>query len=61
MAFFMYLTERYAEYKNTTAGSVLEQWDKAGITDRIFNLYELYHTEAIENAFADIDRCMKKE
>ncbi len=61
MAFFMYLTERYAEYKNTTAGDVLTQWDKAGITDRIFNLYELYHTEAIENAFADIDRCMKKE
>lgn len=61
MAFFMYLTERYAEYKNTTAGNVLKQWDKAGITERIFNLYELYHTEAIENAFADIDRCMKKE
>ena len=60
MSFFMYLTERYAEYKNTTAGNVLEQWDNAGITDRIFNLYELYHTEAIENAFADIDRLMKK-
>ena len=61
MAFFMYLTERYAEYKNTTAGNVLNQWDNAGITDRVFNLYELYHTEAIENAFADINRLLQTE
>ncbi len=61
MAFFMYLTERYAEYKNTTAGNILRQWDDAGITDRVFNLYELYHTEAIENAFTDIDSLLQTE
>ena len=61
MAFFMYLTERYAEYKNTTAGNILRQWDNAGITDRVFNLYELYHTEAIENAFTDIDSLLQTE
>ncbi len=61
MAFFMYLTERYAAYKSTTAGDVLAQWDKAGITDRIFSFYELYHTEAIENAFADIDRMLQTQ
>lgn len=56
MTFFMYLTERYAEYKGTTSGEILSTWDALGITDMIYSLYELYHTEAIENAFADIDR-----
>ena len=56
MTFFMYLTERYAEYKGTTSGEILAAWDALGITDIIYSLYELYHTEAIENAFADIDR-----
>lgn len=58
MQFFMYLIERYAEYKNSTAGDVLTEWDELGITNKIYDMYELYHTEAIENAFADIDRLM---
>ena len=60
MTFFMYLTERYAEYKNCTSGEVLKKWDKLGITDRIYSLYELYHIEAIENAFYDIDKMTQK-
>ena len=56
MQFFMFLIERYAEYKNTTAGDILTLWDDLDITNRIYNLYDLYSTEAIENAFADIDR-----
>ena len=56
MQFFMFLIERYAEYKNSTAGDILTLWDDLDITNRIYNLYELYHSEAIENAFADIDR-----
>ncbi len=59
MTFFMYLTERYAEYKGTTSGDILKAWDALGITERIYSLYELYHVEAIENAFYDIDRMMK--
>ncbi len=60
MTFFMYLTERYAEYKQSTSGEILKEWDKLGITDRIYSLYELYHIEAIENAFADIDKMTEK-
>ena len=56
MQFFMYLIERYAEYKNSTAGDILTLWDEIGISKYIYDMYELYHTEAIENAFADIDR-----
>lgn len=56
MQFFMYLIERYAGYKNSTAGDVLTEWDELGITNKIYDMYELYHTEAIENAFADIDK-----
>lgn len=61
MTFFMYLTERYAEYKGTTSGEILATWDKLGITEKIYSLYELYHTEAIENAFADIDRLIEEK
>ena len=60
MTFFMYLTERYAEYKGTTTGEVLKAWDALGITEKIYSLYELYHIEAIENAFIDIDRLTKE-
>ena len=61
MTFFMYLTERYAEYKGTTAGEILAAWDALGITDIIYSLYELYHTEAIENAFVDIDSLIEEK
>ena len=56
MQFFMYLIERYADYKNSTAGDILTLWDELDISKYIYDMYELYHTEAIENAFADIDR-----
>ena len=60
MQFFMFLIERYADYKNSTAGDILTKWDELGITNKIYDMYELYHTEAIENAFADIDRLTKE-
>ena len=60
MQFFMFLIERYAEYKNSTAGDILTEWDELGITKRIYDLYELYHTEAIENAFIDIDKMIEE-
>ena len=59
--FFIYLIERYAEYKKSSASKILAQWDTLGITDMIYNLYEMYHSEAIENAFADIDELIKEK
>ena len=58
MQFFIYLIERSAEAKDTTANRVLEQWDKLNLTRFIFDLYGIYHIERLENAFADIDRLM---
>lgn len=53
--FFVYLLERYADYKGVSASEVLTQWDNAGLTERIYSLYELYHVERLQNAFDDID------
>lgn len=55
MKFFIYLLERYAESRDTTADAVLEQWDKLGVAELIFDMYDLYHVEKLENAFTDID------
>jgi len=54
--FFIYLIERYAETKQTTAHKVLEQWDSLNLTHFIYEMYEMYHVERLENAFDDIDK-----
>lgn len=56
MRFFMYLTEYYAAYKGKSTAAVITDWDKRGITQKIYDNYWLYHTERIENAYEDIDR-----
>ena len=53
--FFIYLIERYAAYKKTTADKILALWDSLSLTDFIYDLYELYHCERLQNAFDDID------
>ena len=55
ISFFVYLLEKYAEYKNTDAQSMLSALDRADMTDYAMKMYPMYHTERIENAFADID------
>jgi hypothetical protein len=55
MKFFIYLIERYAEKKDKTADQVLKEWDSLDLTNFIFDMYELYHVERLQNAFDDID------
>lgn len=55
MDFFIYLLEPYAEYKGAPADAILKKWDEKDITQEILDGYWGYHTEAIENAFVDID------
>ena len=55
MSFFLYLLEHYAAYRNAKTGSILKEWDEKQITQKIYDNYWGYHTERIENAFADID------
>ena len=55
MDFFIYLLESYAYHTGRTADEVLREWDEHGITQTIYDGYWGYHTEALENAFEDID------
>jgi len=58
MAFFVYLLEKYAEYKNENTYSLLKKWEDSNLIDYIMQMYPMYHTERIENAFADIEKTM---
>ena len=55
MVFFIYLLENYAACKKSSADKILKEWDDAGITDFIYNMYERYHSEELQNAFTDIE------
>ena len=61
MEFFTFLMEQYARYKNTTADKILHKLDDLKLTDYVFNMYEMYHSEALENAFADIDKLIESK
>lgn len=53
--FFTYLLESYAQSRHTRAADVLAALDAQGRTEFVYDMYEMYHSEAIENAFRDID------
>ena len=53
--FFVFLLENYACTKNRSTGDVLREWDEHGITQEIFDNFWIYHTEALTNAYMDID------
>ncbi len=59
MNFFIYLLEKYADKKNKNASDILKEWDKLNITQLIYDMYEKYHTETLENAFEDIDKILE--
>ena len=60
MEFFIYLIENYAAYKNVGADDVMKKLEELKLTDFIYNMYERYHQEAIENAYKDIDELIKE-
>ena len=53
--FFAYLLESYAAHKGMAADEILKTLDEKNLTQFVYDMYDLYHVEAIENAFADID------
>ena len=59
--FYIYLIERYADLKNVTADVVQRQWDEYGVSDMIFNMYDIYHVERLQNAFDDIDKMIEEK
>ena len=56
MEFYIYLMEKYADYKKIAVTEIVNKLDKLNLTDLVYNMYEKYHTESIYNAFEDIDR-----
>lgn len=60
MEFFIYLMEKYSEYKKESTTEVVNRLDELELLEYIYNLYERYHSEAIENAFQDIDELIKE-
>lgn len=61
MEFFIFLIEQYAFYKNTNANVVLSKLEKYNLTNFVYDMYEIYHTEAIENAFENIDNLIEEK
>lgn len=59
--FFIYLLERYADYKKENADVILRMWDQVDITKLIYDLYDIYHVERLENAFEDIDKLVEEK
>jgi len=60
IAFFAYLLEKYAEYKNENTADMLAKWEQSNLIEYIMQMYQMYHTERIENAFIDIDEKIRK-
>lgn len=59
LEFFIFLLERYSYYKNTSAGRILNELDKKQLTEFVYNNYEIYHSERLENAFEDLDNLIE--
>ena len=59
--FFIYLLERYADYKKEKASEILKLWDRIDLTNLIYDLYDIYHVERLENAFEDIDKLAEEK
>ena len=59
--FFIYLLERYADFKKEKASEILKLWDRIGLTNLIYDLEKIYHVERLENAFEDIDKLVEEK
>jgi len=59
--FFIYLLERYAARNGETADVTYKRLADHDAVDYAMNMYELYHVENLDNAFADLDRRIQRE
>lgn len=59
LKFFILLLEKYAYDKNIPTADVLLEWEEKNLVQEIYDSYEVYHTERIENAYEDVEHLMK--
>lgn len=55
MEFYIYLLEKYSEYKNVSTTYIVNKLAELNLEELVYDMYEKYHTESIINAFDDID------
>lgn len=58
LKFFILLLEKYAYDKNIPTADVLREWEEKNLVQEIYDSYEVYHTERIENAYEDVEHLM---
>jgi len=59
LKFFILLLEKYAYDKNIPTADVLRELEEKNLVQEIYDSYEVYHTERIENAYEDMEHLMK--
>jgi hypothetical protein len=59
LVFFIWLIEKYAYDKNLPTSEVLKKWEEKNLVQDIYDSYQVYHTERIENAYEDIENLVK--
>lgn len=53
--FFIFLLEMYADHKGVMPGEILKILKEKQLMDTVVSGYEMYHQEALQNAFDDLD------
>lgn len=61
MEFFIYLIEHYANFKGMNANDVVKKLDQLNLIQVIYDRYEFYHIESLDNAYNDIDKLISKK
>ena len=46
---------------SSSADKILKQWEELGLTQFIYDMYEIYHIERLQNAFEDIDKFIEEK
>ncbi|MEY8310293.1 DUF3791 domain-containing protein [Erysipelotrichaceae bacterium 51-3] len=57
--FFVYLLEKYAEFKGRKTRDVFREWKEKDLIQEIQDGYWVYHSEVLDNAFMDIDSLLE--
>jgi len=53
--FFILLVETYAHYRSLKGSEVLQIFREKKLIPYIYDMYEQYHIETLQNAFDDLD------
>ena len=61
MEFFIYLIEHYTDYRNDNSRNIIKELNELDLFDEVYNRYEFYHIERLENAYKDIDKLIESK